>query len=168
MKVSEIASKCHLDADSVLKVLKEFQTLGMVTLSGNVSAIFHSSTAKEMQQAYEIRAALEEIGGRAAASALKGNTAALQQELDAMRAAFRHLDLDSFVEHDVAFHRTILEAAQNEVLLRVWNSLAVDLRIRGAIAKVAKDLPEIVESSQLSMLSREDNPGSPDCSCVIT
>jgi serine phosphatase RsbU (regulator of sigma subunit) len=148
MKVSEIAAKYQLDGDSVLRALKEFQTLGMVKLSGNGSAVFHSPNPKETQQAYEIRAALEEIGGRTAAPALKGNTAALQRELDAMRAAFRRLDLDSFVEHDVAFHRTILQASQNEILLRVWDSLAVDLRIRGAIARVSKDLPEIVESHQ--------------------
>jgi hypothetical protein len=34
-----------------------------------------SLNPKEMQQAYEIRAALEEVAGRAAASVLKGNTA---------------------------------------------------------------------------------------------
>ena len=63
----------------------------------------------------------------------------------------RHLivvDLDSFVEHDVAFHRLILQASGNKVLLRVWDSLAFDLRIRGAIDKVARDLPEVVESHQ--------------------
>jgi len=38
--------------------------------------------------------------------------------------------------------------SRNEVLLRVWDSLAVDLRIRGAIEKVARDLPEVVESHQ--------------------
>ena len=84
VKVSEIAAKYQLNEDSVLNVLKEFQTLGMVTLSGNASAVFHSPNPKEMQEAYEIRAALEEIGGRAAARALKGNTRALQRELDAM------------------------------------------------------------------------------------
>ena len=41
-----------------------------------------SLNAKEMQQAYEIRAALEEVGGRAAARVLKGNTAILQRELE--------------------------------------------------------------------------------------
>jgi serine phosphatase RsbU (regulator of sigma subunit) len=148
MEVSEIAAKYQLDVDSVSKALKEFQTLGMVKLSGNGSAVFHSPSPKETHQAYEIRAALEEIGGRSAAPALKGNTAALQRELDAMRLAFRRLDLDSFVEHDVTFHRSILQASQNEILLRVWDSLAVDLRIRAAIAKVSKDLPEIVESHQ--------------------
>ena len=71
---------------------------------------------KEMQDAYEIRAALEEVGGRAAAPALKGNTTALQREVEAMRAAFDRFDLDSFVGHDIAFHRNILEASQNKVL----------------------------------------------------
>jgi serine phosphatase RsbU (regulator of sigma subunit)/DNA-binding GntR family transcriptional regulator len=148
VKLSEIAAKYQLNEDAVLKIFAEFQTLGMVTLAENSSAVVRSPGPEEMQEAYEIRAALEEIGGRAAARALKGNTAALQRELDAMRAAFRRLDLDSFVEHDVAFHRSILQASQNGVLLRVWDSLAVDLRIRGAIGKVASGLPEVVESHQ--------------------
>jgi serine phosphatase RsbU (regulator of sigma subunit) len=148
VRLSEIAAQYQLGEDSVLKVFTEFQTLGMVTLSKNSSAVFRSAKPKEMREAYEIRAALEEVGGRAAAQALKGNTTAIQSELDGMRVAFRDRDLDSFVEHDVAFHRSILQASRNEVLLRVWDSLALDLRIRGAIATVSKDLPEVVESHQ--------------------
>src|ERR1700674_4939919 len=71
---------------------------------------------EEIQEVYEIRAALEEIAGRAAARALKGNTSALRREVDDMRAAFRR-DLDCFVEHDVAFHRHILQASQNQTLV---------------------------------------------------
>jgi serine phosphatase RsbU (regulator of sigma subunit) len=148
VELSEIAMEHQLDVDSVRKILADFQTLGMVTLSGKSSALIHSPNPKEMQEAYEIRAALEEIGGRTAAPALKGNTAALRRELESMRAAFQHHDLDSFVEHDVAFHRSILQASQNEVLLRVWDSLAVDLRIRGIIEKVSQDFPEVAESHQ--------------------
>ena len=105
-----------------------------------------SPNPKEMQDAYEIRAALEEVGGRAAARMLKGNTAALQRELEAMRAAFDRLDLDSFVEHDIAFHRNILKASQNEVLLRVWDSLAVEPWMRALIGRISGDFPELVES----------------------
>ncbi len=148
LQLDKIAAEHGMDNDSVLKAFAEFQALGMVTLAGNFSAIVRSPNPKEMQEAYEIRAALEEIGGRTAARALKGNTAALQRELDAMRSAFRHRDLDTFVEHDVTFHRSILQASQNEVLLRVWDSLAVDLRIRGVIGKVLPDLREVVESHQ--------------------
>ena len=97
VRLVEIAKLYQLDGDSVLKVFAEFQTLGMVTLSGSVSAICHSPNPNEMQDVYEVRASLEEIGGRAAARALKGNTASLQRELDAMSAALRSFDLDSFV-----------------------------------------------------------------------
>lgn len=105
-----------------------------------------SLNPKDMLQAYEIRAALEEVGGRAAAQVLKGNTAALRRELEAMRAAFDRLDLESFVEHDIAFHRNILQASQNEVLLRVWDSLAADLRMKVVIERISGDFPELVES----------------------
>src|SRR5258708_6687468 len=148
VKVHEIAAKYHLPEEAVLKIFAEFERLGVVTLSDDGAAVVRSPRPQEMQEAYEIRAALEEIGGRAAAQVLKGNTSALQREVDAMRAAFRSLDLDSFVEHDVAFHRRILEASRNEVRARVWDRFAVDLRIRGAIEKVARDLPEVVESHQ--------------------
>lgn len=144
----EIAAEYQLDLDAVLKVLAEFQAIGMVTLSGKLTAIIHSPNPKEMQEAYEIRAALEEIGGRAAASAMKGNTAELQRELNAMRAATRELNLDSYAAHDARFHRLILQAAQNPSLLRVWDTLAFDLRLRLGIEKVTKNIVEDVESHQ--------------------
>jgi DNA-binding GntR family transcriptional regulator len=146
VKLSEIAAQYQLNEDCVWNIFREFQTLGMVPLSENVSAVVHSASPKEMQEAYEVRAALEEVGGRAAARVLKGNTAALRRELDAMRAAFSRLDLDSFVEHDVAFHRNIVQASQNEVLLHMWESLGVDIRIRAGIGKVSRGIPELVES----------------------
>ena len=148
LQLDKIAAEHGMDNDSVLRAFAEFQALGLITLASNFSAVVRSPNPKEMQEAYEIRAALEEIGGRAGARALKGNTAALQRELDAMRLAFRHRDLDSFVEHDVTFHRSILQASRNEVLLRVWDSLAIDLRIRGLVGKVLTDLRDVVESHQ--------------------
>src|SRR5260370_21632815 len=102
----------------------------------------------EIKEAYEVRAAIEEIAGRTAATVLKGYTAELRNELTAMRTAVAHGDLDACAEHDVKFHRNILQASQNDVLLRVWETLSFELRIRAAIGKVSTALPEIVESHQ--------------------
>jgi serine phosphatase RsbU (regulator of sigma subunit) len=148
LQLDRIAAEHGMDYDSVLKAFAEFQALGMVTLIGNFSAIVHSPNPKEMQEAYEIRAALEEIAGRTAATFLKGNTADLVNELGGMRAAVHDRNLDACVEHDVNFHRSILKASQNEVLVRVWNTLAFDLRIRAVIGKVSEDMRELVESHQ--------------------
>jgi DNA-binding GntR family transcriptional regulator/AraC-like DNA-binding protein len=148
VQLREIAVEYELDNESVLRAFAEFQALGMVTLSGDSSAIVRSADPEQTEEAYEIRAAIEEIAGRTAAGVLKGDTAELQNELAAMRGAVAHGDIDACAEHDVKFHRDILKASQNEVLLRVWDGLAFDLRIRAAIGKVSKDLPEVVESHQ--------------------
>jgi hypothetical protein len=108
----------------------------MVTLSENSSAIVRSPNPEETQEAGEIRAATEELAGRAAATVLKGYTAELQDELAAMRAMVARGDLVAFLEHDVKFHRDIVKASQNDVLLRVWDTLAFDLRIRAELGKV--------------------------------
>ena len=155
----EIALEYELSEEQVLKVLAEFQVFGMVVLSGNFSAVVQSPNPKDMQEAYEIRAALEEIAGRAAAPVLKGNAAALRSELNAMRAAARAGDSDAFAEHDVKFHRAILKASQNEALSRVWDTLAIDLRIRAIVAKVLKDCPEVVESHQSIVDALENGRG---------
>jgi serine phosphatase RsbU (regulator of sigma subunit) len=146
LQAGEIATSYNTDLGSVLCLFSDLQALGMVTLQRQGSAAIRSRVPKEMQEAYEIRAALEEIGGRSAAKAFAGNTQELRSKLDAMRAAVRDLDLDAYVEHDVVFHRRILQASQNELLLRIWDALAFDLRLRAVIAKVSGDLPAVVES----------------------
>ena len=148
VQLREITAKYKVNDEAVLKAFAEFQALGMVTLSRGFSAIIHSPNPKEMQEAYELRAAVEEIAGRTAALALKGNSTGLQNELEAMRAAVAKGDLDAYAQHDVEFHRSILRASGNEVLSRVWETLMFDLRIRAGIGKVSRDLPEVVESHQ--------------------
>lgn len=159
VQLGQIAAEYALDTKSVLKAFAEFQSLRMVTLSGNGSATVLSPRPKDMQEAYEIRAALEEIAGRTAATALKGNTASLQNDLAAMRAAANDGDFDAYAHHDVKFHKSILKASQNDSLLRVWDTLALDLRIHAVIGKIAKHLREIVESHQQIIEALEKGRG---------
>jgi DNA-binding GntR family transcriptional regulator/AraC-like DNA-binding protein len=148
VQLRKIAIAYELDNESVLRVFTEFQALGMVSLSGNFTAIVRSPDPKETQEAYEMRAAMEEIAGRTAAVVLKGYTHGLRNELASMRAAVAHGDLDSCAEHDVQFHRAILMASQSDVLLHAWDALAFDLRACPAMELVPKDLHEAVESHQ--------------------
>jgi sigma-B regulation protein RsbU (phosphoserine phosphatase) len=137
-----------MDHDSVLKAFAEFQALGMIRLAGNFSAIVHSPNPKEMQEAYEVRAALEEIAGRTTAVLRKGNVADLQNELAAMRAAAHDGNVDACIEHDINFHRIILKASQNDVLARVWDTLVLDLRMRAVVGKISEEMGAVVESHQ--------------------
>ena len=148
VRLREVAAKYGLDDESALKIFREFQSLGLLTISGDFSVVVHSPSSKELQEAYEIRAALEEISGRTAAEVLKGNTKELEKELDCLRSAVATGDLDAYAEHEAKFHKCILKASGNTMLQRVWETLAFDVRVRIAIEKLAKDLPEVVESHQ--------------------
>src|SRR6516164_8719598 len=148
LELSSTAATYEIDEEALQNIFFECQSLGLLTLSSKKTAIVLTPDPKEMQEAYEIRAGLEEISGRTAATAFKGNTGRLRYELAAMRAALEERDLDACAEHDVRFHRAILRASQNDVLLRVWNALAVDLRMRATVGKVTQNLPAVVDSHQ--------------------
>jgi serine phosphatase RsbU (regulator of sigma subunit)/AraC-like DNA-binding protein len=136
-----------MDKESVLKAFGELQALGMITVD-NLSTIANPPDPKAMRDAYELRAALEEIAGRAAAVTLGGNVSTLLGELGGMRTALHDGNLDACIEHDINFHRSILKASQNEFLLRVWDSLALDLRLRAMIGSLPEHMSEAVESHQ--------------------
>ena len=98
-----------------------------------------------MAEIYPVRAALEEVAGREAARRLDGNVAALEAELEAMRAAARTGDMHSQVEHDVRFHRVIVEASGNATLLEVWSSLRIEARTIITLLTTGIDPSELVE-----------------------
>jgi DNA-binding GntR family transcriptional regulator len=148
LHLRKIAEDYDLDPSLARCVLSDLDALGIVTLEEPDSAIVKPSDPKEMHKAYEILAALEEIAGRAAAGLLKGKTDELRRQQEIMRAAVRDHDLDAYAEHHAIFHRSILEVPGNEVLLRVWDALSFDLRMRATVGKIAANLPEIVESLQ--------------------
>jgi serine phosphatase RsbU (regulator of sigma subunit)/AraC-like DNA-binding protein len=148
LQVDRIAVEHGMDKESVLKAFAEFHALGMITLADDFSASVNPPDPKGMQEAYEVRAALEEIAGRTAATTLRGNVTSLVGELDGMRAAFQDGNLDACIEHDINFHRSIVEASQNDSLLRVWDSLALDLRMRAMIGNLSEHMREVVESHQ--------------------
>jgi DNA-binding GntR family transcriptional regulator/methylphosphotriester-DNA--protein-cysteine methyltransferase len=148
VQLRKIAVEYELDDESVLKAFTEFQALGMVRLSGDRSAIVRSAQPQETQEAYKIWASIEEMAGRIAASVLKGYTGELRDGLAAMREAVACGDLEECAEYDVKFHRDIVKASQNDVLLRVWDALAIDLRIWATVRRVSKNVSEVVESHQ--------------------
>jgi DNA-binding GntR family transcriptional regulator len=148
LQVERIAAEHGMNNESVLEAFAEFQALGMIKLAGGFSAIVRSPDHKDMQDAYEVRAALEEIAARTAAVVLKGNIGELLDELGAMRAAVYDGNIDACIEHDINFHRSILRASENRILLRIWDTLALDLRMRAMMGGISEDLRDVVESHQ--------------------
>ncbi len=126
---TRIAQELGTSQAPVREALRDLELLRLVESAPFKGARVRELGDDELVEIYPVRAALEELAARLATSALDGDVAALEAELTAMRTAARSGDLHLLVDHDFAFHRLIVDAADNAVLAQCWRSLGVEGRI---------------------------------------
>ena len=126
---TRIASELGTSQAPVREALRDLELLRMVESEPFRGARVRAFGDDELVEVYPVRAALEELAGKLATKRLDGDVTVLERELDAMRGAARADDLSALVQHDIAFHREMVEAAGNPVLEQCWKSLGVEGRI---------------------------------------
>jgi DNA-binding GntR family transcriptional regulator len=142
---TRLAQELGTSQAPVREALRELELLRFVESEPHRGARVRAVSAEEMAEIYPVRAALEEIAGREAAKRLRGDVRALEVELEEMRAAARDHDIHRQVEHDVRFHRLIVESAGNATLLEVWSSLRIEARTVITLLAGGIDPAELVE-----------------------
>ena len=130
-----IAQEFEISQAPVREALRELEALGFVESEPYRGTRVRAVTKSELTEIYPVRAALEEVAARAAAVHLAGNIEALEAELEAMLAAAEKGDLYEEVQHDVEFHRLIVEASGNRVLQDMWRSLRIEARTLISVLK---------------------------------
>ncbi len=126
---TRIAQELGTSQAPVREALRDLELLRLVESEPFRGARVRVFDEEEMLEVYPVRAALEELAARLATANLEGDVSALEVELEAMKKAVKRDDTKSLVEHDVAFHRLIVEAAGNAVLEQCWKTLGVESRI---------------------------------------
>jgi DNA-binding GntR family transcriptional regulator len=108
----------------VREAIRDLVLLGFLKTEPYKGTSVRSFTPDELWETYMVRAALESLATRLAATRLTEEDAAtLQQILDAMLVAAREQDRDRLVELDNAFHEAILKFSRNQTLYQLWKSL---------------------------------------------
>jgi DNA-binding GntR family transcriptional regulator len=85
---------------------------------------------REMGESTIVRGYLEDAAARHAAPQLKEKLDSLRAEVKAMSDAFEKGNFLAVARHNVNFHRTIVHASGNQVLIDVWESLAFEVKSR--------------------------------------
>jgi DNA-binding GntR family transcriptional regulator len=129
----------------VREALRELELLRFVESEPYRGTRVRTITLAELIEIYPVRAALEELAAREAAVRLDGEVGALEEQYEAMLRAADAGDLHEQVQHDVEFHRRIVEAAGNRTLLDVWRSLRIEARTVITVVKTDIDLHELAE-----------------------
>jgi DNA-binding GntR family transcriptional regulator len=125
---TRIAQQLGTSQAPVREALRDLESLRLVESAPFRGARVRAVSEEELAEIYPVRAALEEVAARAATTRLAGAVGDLEHQLAEMRDAADRGDLHALVEHDVRFHRLIVEASGNRILLDVWQSLRVEAR----------------------------------------
>ena len=126
---TRIAQELGTSQAPVREALRDLELLRLVESEPFRGARVRAFGEEELIAVYPVRAALEELAAKEAAIRLAGDVSALERTVAAMRAAAKRGDLQALVQHDFGFHREIVTAAGNAVLLQCWKSLGVEGRI---------------------------------------
>lgn len=142
---TRIAQELGTSQAPVREALRDLELLRFVESEPFRGARVRAVSEEELAEIYPVRAAIEELAAREAALRLDGRLDALEQEIAAMHRATDAGDRHAQVEHDVNFHRLIVEASGNSILVDVWNALRVEARTVITTLKTGIDGHEIAE-----------------------
>ncbi|MBT2384193.1 GntR family transcriptional regulator [Streptomyces sp. ISL-11] len=122
-----IATELAVSQTPVREALRELESLRLIESSPNKGVRVRELTATDLKESYPVRAGLEQVAAELAAPALAEDVSALEPEVTALYAADRAGDGEAQARHTVAFHREIVKAAGNAVLLHTWESLGIEV-----------------------------------------
>jgi DNA-binding GntR family transcriptional regulator len=121
---SSMARQLGVSQAPVREAIRDLVLLGFLESEPYKGTSVRSLTPEELWETYTVRAALESLAARLAATHLTGDDVdALQLILDEMMEAARQKDLDRLVSLDNQFHETILQISRNRTLYQLWKTL---------------------------------------------
>ncbi|KAB8195440.1 GntR family transcriptional regulator [Nonomuraea phyllanthi] len=118
-----LAAELNVSQAPVREALRELETLRLIESSPHKGARVRGFTEADLREVYQVRAGLEET----AAGLGSPPVPALRLHVARMYEAAAAGSLDDQVRHGVAFHREIVAASGNDLLLSVWESLGIEV-----------------------------------------
>jgi len=143
-----IAEEFGTSQGPVREALRELEATGLVTNIPRRGTYVAEVVGEGLREIYTVRGALEEQATRLATRKRSCDLALLQREVDLMHAAAVSGDTQGVIEHSVEFHRAIMVAAGNRLLLNIWQSLQIETRTTITMLVEGLDLVEIADSHQ--------------------
>jgi DNA-binding GntR family transcriptional regulator len=156
----DLAERLGVSRGPVREALRRFEEQGVIVSYPNRGSFMVELTAEEIQQLYELRAALEAMAvrtvmGRKRPEELRQLSARLTQ----MRKAAGAKDLRRLLEADLAFHRVLWQAAGNRFLLKTLASLDAQIQVLMSVEnRTYGDLGETIKDHEalLQVIRRRD------------
>jgi DNA-binding GntR family transcriptional regulator len=156
---TRIAQQFGVSQAPVREALRDLEMLGFVVSSAFRGTQVRRISNLELAEIYPIRAALEGVAARLAATCIDEPTLArLEELLKVMCDAAASGDTRAEVDADIAFHQTIVEASGNRLLKQFWESMRLETTTFLTLAVTRRSLNQLAgrHSPVLAALRAKD------------
>ncbi len=143
---TRVARNFNVSQTPVREALRDLEVFGFVTIIPFRGAIVRETSTEDLLQVYPIRAMLEGLAARDAATRIsEAGLKKLATLLQRMRKAAACGDHRACVDADLAFHFTIVEASGNWLLMQFWERMRLASSTFITVTKTKQSLHEIAE-----------------------
>lgn len=143
LKELQIANEFGTSQAPVREAIRSLQALGYVEHKAHVGALVKTFSKKEIEEAYQIREALEGHCLILADMKISQLAKELHCQLGKMFKALTDHNVKAFTEADNQFHRAIIECSHNKRMLEIWESLKIQHQVISTLAETTIPLEEL-------------------------
>jgi DNA-binding GntR family transcriptional regulator len=122
-----IATELEVSQTPVREALRELESLRLIESAPNKGVRVRNLSAADLEESYPVRAGLEAIAAELACDRLAEDCSSLEAHVSALWRADQDADGTAQVRHTVGFHRELVRAADNSVLLHTWEGLGIEV-----------------------------------------
>lgn len=145
IKELQIAKELGTSQAPVREAIRCLETLGYVEHIPHVGAMVRVFNKGEIEEAYQVREALEVHSITLAQDPMDDLVKELDEHLDQMLLAVQKGSIRTFTLADNAFHRCIVAYCSNKTMLAMWESLKVQMQVIATLVKASMPLDEVYE-----------------------
>lgn len=147
----DLAARLGVSRGPVREALRRLELEGLVDNQPRRGAFVVGMTERDVHEIYSLRIVLETFAIELAALRSTGEgVARLRHHIEEMREGLRQARHHVIAEHDMAFHRQLIDMADHRRLLAVWTIVAVPVHALLSVADtVYTDMPTAIEQHGL-------------------
>ena len=143
---TRVAQQFDVSQAPVREALRDLEMFGFIASSPFRGAVVREMSPEDLVQVYPIRAVLEGLAARDAATRLdQRGLARLQTLVDTMKKAAARGDNDAQVDADFKFHLAIVEASGNWLLRQFWERMRLANTTLLTVARSRHSMMEIAD-----------------------
>ena len=142
----KIARQMQTSQAPVREAIRELESTGLLETLPNRGSRIRKISNQELSDIYDVRAQLEGYAAEVICQKQIRITEQLEDAVDRMFRAAKRENMMLFASINHEFHSIIIQHAGNEILLKTWQTLHIQIKTFLIVNRLDKNLIEMAES----------------------